>query len=74
MNLEKDKTYRTSAPVDVCFYDADDCVLTDAVNLPADTELTYVGPDADNGEVFTLTYGTTKLCLHDNDLAAIEAA
>ena len=71
--LEIDKVYKTVKSVKVCFYDQDDCLMADMVDLQPGTELTYVGPDADDddGYVFTNTEGT-KLCLHDNDLYAIE--
>lgn len=72
MHLEPGKTYRTTTPIAVCFYEADDCLMTNAINLPAGYELTYVGPDAEDGEIFINNEGT-RLCLHDNDLAAIEA-
>jgi hypothetical protein len=70
MNLKEDTVYRTTAPINVCFYDADDCLLTDDINLPVGTLLTYVGPDADDGEVFTNSEGT-KFCLHSDDLNSV---
>ena len=73
MDLEPGKIYRVVKHTKVCVYDANDCVMTDAVDLPIGTLLTYIGPDADDGDVFVNPDGV-KFCLHANDLAAIEVA
>ena len=70
-DLEVGKTYKTTANVKVCFYDKDDCLMADMVDLQFGTELTYVGPDAEDGYVFRNGDGT-KYCLHDDDLASVE--
>ena len=54
-------------PVNVCYYDKDDCLMPNAVNLPTGTVLAYVGPDKEDGQVFQNAEGT-KYCLHDDDL------
>ena len=71
--LEVGKIYVTSAPVKVCFYDYDDCLVTDRIDLSVGTELTYFGADADGGDIFTNDNGT-KYCFHADDLAVLEAA
>ena len=67
------KTFATFKPINVCFYDADDCQMPNAVNLPSDYDLTYVGPDPDGGHIF-LTDEAEKVCLHDDDLLYINFA
>ncbi|KKT71942.1 MAG: hypothetical protein UW68_C0052G0007 [Candidatus Collierbacteria bacterium GW2011_GWB1_44_6] len=71
-NFEVGKIYVTTANVDVCCYDAKDCVMPDMVGLQPGTELTYVGPDddVDGGYVFSDAEGM-KYCLHDDDLTAL---
>lgn len=69
--LEVGAVYITNGAVNVCFYDKDDCLMPDGIDLLVGTELTYVGPDAEDGYVFENEDGT-KYCLHDNDLALIE--
>lgn len=71
--LVVDKKYKTTANVKVCFYDKDDCLMGDAIDLQIGTKLTYVGPDndPDGGYVFQ-DMMDTKFCFHDNDLTAIE--
>ena len=70
-DLEVDSTYITTGEVKACFYDKDDCLMPDAIDLQIGTDLIYVGPDAEDGYVFEYEDGT-KLCLHDNDLVMIE--
>lgn len=61
--------------VTVCYYEGEDCLMPEGPNLPAGTELTYVGPDDDlgGGYVFENNEGT-KYCLHDEDLDFINFA
>lgn len=68
--LEVKRKYKTTADLKACFYDANDCVMPNMIDLPVGTELTYIGPDAEDGYVFENGDGT-KYCLHDNDLAAL---
>lgn len=65
--LYEGREVKSFGPVDVCYYDKDDCLMPDAVNLPTNTVLAYVGPDKEDGQVFQDEAGT-KYCLHDNDL------
>ena len=69
-DLEVGETYKTTEVVNVCAYDASDCLMTDMIPLPAEYELTYVSPDADDGYVFQNADGM-KFCLHDDDLTAL---
>ena len=66
------KKYKTVDKVEVCFYEGDDCLSTLPINLPLGTELTYIGPDAEDGYVFE-NGDHTRYWLHDDDLPAIEA-
>jgi hypothetical protein len=68
--LETGKVYKTTTNVKACMYDKLDCLMTNMIDLPAGTDLTYIEPDADDGYVFTNAEGT-KFCLHDNDLYAL---
>lgn len=71
--LEVGKKYKTTGPIKACVYDAvtSDCEFNDMVDLQNNTELTYVGPDADDGYIFEASDGN-KYCLHDNDMTAVE--
>lgn len=69
-SLEVGKVYVVDSTVNVCMYDADDCLMTNMIELAPGTELSYVGPDADDGYVFQNSEGT-KFCLHDNDLYVV---
>jgi len=73
-DLEVGKPYKTTANVKVCFYDKDDCLMPDMVDLQIGTKLTYVGPDndPDGGYVFQDMMDNTKFCFHDDDLASVE--
>ena len=71
--LKPGKTFTTFAPINVCFYDADDCLMPNGIHLPSKTDLTYVEEDAEDGHVF-LTDEAVKVCLHDDDLLYINFA
>ncbi len=73
IELVPGKTYITLDKVKACFYDEDDCLMPDAIDLPIDTDLTYVGPDAEDGYIF-LTDEAEMVCLHLNDLDFINFA
>lgn len=67
------KVYITIDGIKVCFYDENDCIMPEAIDLPENTELSYVGPDAEDGHIF-LTDEAVKVCLHDDDLLYINFA
>lgn len=71
--LKPGRTFTTISRIKVCFYDNDDCLMPNGIHLSKDTDLTYVGPDAENGHVF-LTDDAEKVCLHDDDLLYINFA
>jgi hypothetical protein len=57
----------------VCFYDDADCIMPEGIDLQEGMDLTYVGPDAEDGYVF-LTDEAVKVCLHLDDLDYINVA
>lgn len=69
--LEVDKNYTTTTPIKACYYDNEDCLVADGIDLLTGTELTYIGPDAEDGNVFKNAEGT-RFCLHLDDLASLE--
>ncbi len=71
--LKPGKDFATFKPIDVCFYDENDCLMPNGISLPKGTELTYIGPDPDGGYIF-MTDEFVKVCLHDDDLLHITFA
>lgn len=65
--------FTTFKPINVCLYDANDCIMPNGIPLPTGTELTYIGPDPDGGFIF-MTDEFVKVCLHEDDLLYVTFA